>query len=51
MLWRLSRTYPRLELPEMMRQNAIGRPGALTPQAQEEPQQVLAETAGIAACL
>jgi undecaprenyl diphosphate synthase len=50
MLWRLLRTYLRLELPEMMRQdirmNAIGRLSALPPMVHEELQQVLAETAG-----
>jgi undecaprenyl diphosphate synthase len=49
MLWRLLRTYLRLELPEMMRQqirmNAIGRLGALPPQVHAELQEVLAETA------
>ena len=50
MLWRLLRTYLRLELPEMMRQNirlnAIGRLDALPPLVFEELRQVLAETAG-----
>jgi undecaprenyl diphosphate synthase len=50
MLWRLLRTYLRLELPEMMRQdirmNAIGRLDALPPLVHEELQQVLGETAG-----
>jgi len=50
MLWRLLRTYLRLELPEMMRQdirmNAIGRLDALPPLVHEELQQVLSETAG-----
>jgi undecaprenyl diphosphate synthase len=49
MLWRLLRTYLRLELPEMMRQqirmNAIGRLDALPPQVHAELQEVLAETA------
>ena len=49
MLWRLLRTYLRLELPEMMRQqirmNAIGRLDALPPQVHEELLEVLAETA------
>ena len=50
MLWRLLRTYLRLELPEMMRQdirmNAIGRLDALPPLVHEELLQVLGETAG-----
>jgi undecaprenyl diphosphate synthase len=50
MLWRLLRTYLRLELPEMMRQNirmhAIGRLDALPPQVRRELEEVLAETAG-----
>ncbi len=50
MLWRLLRTYLRLELPEMMRQqirmNAIGRLDALPPQVHTELLEVLAETAG-----
>jgi len=49
MLWRLLRTYLRLELPEMMRQqirmNAIGRLDALPAQVHEELLDVLAETA------
>lgn len=49
MLWRLLRTYLRLELPEMMRQqirmNAIGRLDALPPQVHEELLEVLEETA------
>jgi undecaprenyl diphosphate synthase len=49
MLWRLLRTYLRLELPEMMRQqirmNAIGRLDALPPQVNAELLEVLAETA------
>ncbi len=49
MLWRLLRTYLRLELPEMMRQqirmNAIGRLDALPPQVHQELLEVLAETA------
>jgi undecaprenyl diphosphate synthase len=49
MLWRLLRTYLRLELPEMMRQhirmNAIGRLDALPPNVHAELQEVLAETA------
>jgi undecaprenyl diphosphate synthase len=49
MLWRLLRTYLRLELPEMMRQqirmNAIGRLDALPPQVHAELLEVLAETA------
>jgi len=49
MLWRLLRTYLRLELPEMMRQhirmNAIGRLDELPPMVREELQQVLGETA------
>jgi undecaprenyl diphosphate synthase len=49
MLWRLLRTYLRLELPEMMRQqirmNAIGRLDALPPQVHAKLQEVLAETA------
>ncbi len=49
MLWRLLRTYLRLELPEMMRQqirmNAIGRLDALPPQVHQELIEVLAETA------
>jgi undecaprenyl diphosphate synthase len=49
MLWRLLRTYLRLELPEMMRQHirmkAIGRLDALPPQVHAELQEVLAETA------
>jgi len=48
MLWRLLRTYLRLELPEMMRQqirmNAIGRLDALPPQVHTELLEVLAET-------
>jgi undecaprenyl diphosphate synthase len=48
MLWRLLRTYLRLELPEMMRQqirmNAIGRLDALPPQVHSELLDVLAET-------
>src|SRR5665213_1955121 len=48
MLWRLLRTYLRLELPEMMRQqirmNAIGRLDALPPQVHSELLEVLAET-------
>jgi len=48
MLWRLLRTYLRLELPEMMRQqirmNAIGRLDALPPQVHTELIEVLAET-------
>ncbi len=48
MLWRLLRTYLRLELPEMMRQhirmNAIGRLDALPPQVHAELEEVLAET-------
>jgi len=50
MLWRLLRTYLRLELPEMMRReirmNAIGRLDALPPQVHAELLDVLAETAG-----
>jgi undecaprenyl diphosphate synthase len=50
MLWRLLRTYLRLELPEMMRQqirmNAIGRLDSLPPQVSAELQEVLAETGG-----
>jgi len=50
MLWRLLRTYLRLELPEMMRQqirmNAIGRLDALPPQVHSELLDVLAETSG-----
>ena len=50
MLWRLLRTYLRLELPEMMRQqirmNAIGRLDALPPQVHSELLEVLAETSG-----
>ena len=50
MLWRLLRTYLRLELPEMMRQeiriHAIGRLDALPAQVQEELKEALAETAG-----
>src|SRR5579863_5805753 len=50
MSWRLLRTYLRLELPEMMRQqirmNAIGRLDALPPQVRAELQDVLAETSG-----
>jgi undecaprenyl diphosphate synthase len=50
MLWRLLRTYLRLELPEMMRQdirlNALGRLDALPAMVHEELQQVLGETAG-----
>jgi undecaprenyl diphosphate synthase len=50
MLWRLLRTYLRLELPEMMRQqirmNAIGRLDALPPYVHAELLDVLAETAG-----
>jgi undecaprenyl diphosphate synthase len=49
MLWRLLRTYLRLELPEMMRQqirmNAIGRLDALPPQVHAELLEVLEETA------
>jgi undecaprenyl diphosphate synthase len=49
MLWRLLRTYLRLELPEMMRQqirmNAIGRLDALPPQVHQELLEVLGETA------
>jgi undecaprenyl diphosphate synthase len=48
MLWRLLRTYLRLELPEMMRQqirmNAIGRLDALPPLVHTELLEVLAET-------
>ena len=50
MLWRLLRTYLRLELPEMMRQgirlHAIGRLDALPSAVHEELLQVLSETAG-----
>jgi len=49
MLWRLLRTYLRLELPEMMRQqirmNAIGRLDALPAQVHSELLEVLEETA------
>jgi len=48
MLWRLLRTYLRLELPEMMRQqirmNAIGRLDALPSQVHAELLEVLEET-------
>jgi undecaprenyl diphosphate synthase len=50
MLWRLLRTYLRLELPEMMRQNirlaAIGRLDALPPLVHTELEEVLEKTAG-----
>ena len=46
MLWRLLRTYLRLELPEMMRRDirvhAIGRLEALPPQVRQELEEVLA---------
>ena len=49
MLWRLLRTYLRLELPEMMRRDirlhAIGRLEALPPQVRQELEEVLVETA------
>jgi undecaprenyl diphosphate synthase len=50
MLWRLLRTYLKLELPEMMRQDirltAIGRLDELPPLVREELEDVLAKTAG-----
>ncbi|MSV34135.1 MAG: isoprenyl transferase [Bryobacterales bacterium] len=48
MLWRLLRTYMRLELPELMRQNirlyAIGRLEALPPQVTEDLKEAMAQT-------